>query len=118
MPKSFNLNDAAHLDAARTFGVVTRYDYEPISGSLPNAIDMASPPGFVPHSLGFYRVDLFVSLKRRGDGRISRYSDPDVRGVYRVRHDFVHSIRCVQIDHRDKDRFALAYTFTTSTLPA
>lgn len=89
---AFNPNGPSHLYAARTSGVVTRYDYDPVTGALSNAVDVASAPGFVPWGLAFYNDDLYVSLNKRGDSRIARYSNPDARGIYQARHDFVHGV--------------------------
>src|SRR5262245_57287915 len=41
---AFRPTDAAHLYAARTSGVVTRYDYDAVTGHLANALDVAVAP--------------------------------------------------------------------------
>ncbi len=96
---TFNPNDNAHLYVARSTASVTRYDYDPVTGSLSAAVDVATRLGDHALGVGFYKDDLYVALdnggsitQRPGDGRITRLSDPDENGVYRVRHDFVHSI--------------------------
>ncbi len=96
---AFNPLDDAHLYVARSNASVTRYDYDPHTGVLANAVDVASGLGEHALGLGFYQDDLYVAFdnggsiaQRPGDGRITRLSEPDARGVYAVRHDFVHSI--------------------------
>jgi glucose/arabinose dehydrogenase len=96
---AFNPNDNAHLYVARSAASVTRYDYDPVTGSLSAAVDVATGLGEHALGVGFYKDDLYVAFdnggsitQRPGDGRITRLSDPDQDGVYRVRHDFVHSI--------------------------
>jgi glucose/arabinose dehydrogenase len=95
---AFDPDDPLHLYAVQTNGTVSRYDYDPATGTLSNALIVRSGLG---QSLGlaFWRSDLFVSMdlggsvnERPGDGRISRLSDRDATGVFQTRHDFVHSI--------------------------
>ena len=90
---AFRPGDTTHVYAARMSGVVTRYDYDPVTGQMANALDVAITPGFEIHGLAFHGGDLYVSLNAPPAGaRLARFSDPDVGGVYRTRHDFVHSI--------------------------
>ena len=90
---AFRPGDTTHVYAARTSGVVTRYDYDPVTGQMANALDVATTPGFEIHGLAFHGGDLYVSLNAPPAGaRLARFSDPDIGGVYRTRHDFVHSI--------------------------
>ena len=90
---AFRPADTTHVYAARTSGVVTRYDYDPVTGQMANALDVATTPGFEIHGLAFHGADLYVSLNAPPAGaRLARFSDPDAGGVYRTRHDFVHSI--------------------------
>ena len=89
---AFNPNDVTHVYAARTSGVVTRYDYDSRTGALSNAVDVASAPGFSLLGIAFYGDELYASLNQQGDARIARYSNRDAGGVYQTRHDFVHGI--------------------------
>ena len=90
---AFRPGDTAHVYAARTSGVVTRYDYDAVTGQMTNALDVAATPGYEIHGLAFHGVDLYVSLNAPPAGaRLTRFSDPDTGGVYRTRRDFVHSI--------------------------
>src|SRR5262249_36249289 len=90
---AFLPSDPAHVYAARTSGVVTRYDYDSLTGRLTNALDVASTSGWAVYGLGFHGSDLYVSLNAPPAGaRLSRFSNPDASGIYRTRHDFVHSI--------------------------
>lgn len=90
--------DLTHLYAVQESGNVLRYDYNPVTGDLSNALVIASG---MSQALGlaFHGDDLFVTIDRGGsrtvrpgDGRIARLSSPNAGGVYQVRHDFVHSI--------------------------
>jgi len=98
---AFQPGDPNHVFAARnTRGVVTRYDYDPVTGQLSgeqDVVTIADQKEVV--GLAFHGVDLYISLDyggttfgRPGDGRIARFRNPDSNGVYQVRHDFVHSI--------------------------
>ena len=90
---AFRPGDPARLYAARTSGVVTRYDYDPLTGQMTDALDVAVAPGYEIHGLAFHGADLYASLNAPPAGaRLARFSDPDAGGVYRTRHDFVHSI--------------------------
>ena len=91
---AFNPKDNTHLYVTRVgSSLVTRYDYDPITAELSNALDVANLAGTTPFGLGFHNNDLYVSLSYgRGDGRITRLSNPDVNGIYQTRHDFIHSI--------------------------
>ena len=89
---AFRPGDPAHLYAARTSEVITRYDYDPANGQLANARDVAATPGYAIQGLAFHGTDLYVSLNASPRSRLSRFSDPDGGGVYQTRHDFVHSI--------------------------
>jgi len=90
--------DLNHLYAIQESGAVFRYDYNPVTGDLSNALVIASG---MSQALGlaFHGNDLYVAIDRGGsrtvrpgDGRIARLSAPNASGVYQVRHDFVHSI--------------------------
>jgi glucose/arabinose dehydrogenase len=90
---AFRPGDPAHVYAARTSGVITRYDYDAAAGRMSNALDVAAAPGYAVHGLAFHGSDLYASLNAPpAGGRLARFSDPDASGVYRIRHDFVHSI--------------------------
>jgi hypothetical protein len=90
---AFRPGDTTHVYAARTSGVVTRYDYDPGTGQMANALDVATTPGYEIHGLAFHGADLYTSLNAPPAGaRLARFSDPDAGGVYRTRQDFVHSI--------------------------
>lgn len=95
---AFKPGDMTHLYALQESGNVYRYDYNPVTGDLSNALVIASglSQGL---GLGFHGDDLFVTMDkggsrtvRPGDGRITRLSSPNAAGVYQIRHDFVHSI--------------------------
>lgn len=89
---AFRPGDPAHLYAARTSGVVTRYDYDPGTGPMSNALDVAAAPGYTVHGLAFHGTDLYVALNAPPFSRLTRFSNPDGAGVYQTRHDFVHTI--------------------------
>lgn len=95
---AFKPGDLTHLYALQESGSVQRYDYNPVTGDLSNALSVASG---MAQALGlaFHGNDLYVTIDRGGsdtvrpgDGRITRLSAPNASGVYQVRHDFVHSI--------------------------
>jgi glucose/arabinose dehydrogenase len=95
---AFKPGDLTHLYAVQESGSVLRYDYDPVTGDLGNALVIASG---MAQALGlaFHGNDAYVSIDRGGsvtvrpgDGRIARLSSPSASGVYQVRHDFVHSI--------------------------
>jgi glucose/arabinose dehydrogenase len=95
---TFKPGDLTHLYAVQESGSVLRYDYNPVTGDLSNALVIASGMAQAL-GLGFHGNDLFVTIDRGGsrtvrpgDGRIARLSSPNSSGVYQVRHDFVHSI--------------------------
>ncbi len=78
---AFRPGDTAHVYAARTSGVVTRHDYDSVTGRLTNALDVATAPGYAIHGLGFHGGDLYVSLNAPPAGaRLSRFSAPDAAG--------------------------------------
>ena len=90
---AFRSGDDAHLFVVQQPGSVLRYDYDPVTGTLSNAVTVATSLGTEALGLAFHGDDLYVSLNLgAGDGRITRLSNPDAGGVYQVRHDFVHSI--------------------------
>src|SRR5262245_31746727 len=73
---AFRPGDMGHVYAARISGVVTRYDYDAITGHLANAVDVATTPGYEIHGLAFHGVDLYVSLNAPPAGaRLARFSD-------------------------------------------
>jgi hypothetical protein len=98
---AFKPGDLIHVYAARTSpSRVTRYDYNPVTGRLSNPFTVATNvDNREMYGIGFHGTNLYVTFDyggsltvRPGDGRISRFMFPDSNGVYRVRHDFVHSI--------------------------
>lgn len=90
---AFRPGDAAHVYAARTSGVITRYDYDQATGQMTNAFDVATAPGYEIHGLAFHGDDLYASLNAPPAGaRLARFSGSDAGGIFRTRHDFVHSI--------------------------
>lgn len=90
---AFRPGDPAHLYAARPFtaNVITRYDYDPVTGLLSNAADITAvlPP---PHGLAFRGDALYVSLYTLNDSRITRLRDVDQNGVFEERIDFVRGV--------------------------
>ena len=89
---AFRPGDPAHVYAARTSGVIARYDYDPVTGLMSNALDVAVAPGYTVNGLAFHGSDLFVSLNAPPVSRLARFSDPAGDGVYGTRHDFVYGI--------------------------
>ena len=89
----FDPADTTHLYAARVSGVVTRYDYDPVTGQMANALDVATAARIRNPRSGLSRRRSLRLTQRAPGGRAPRsLSDPDAGGVYRTRHDFVHSI--------------------------
>src|SRR5262249_18809004 len=90
---AFRPGDPTHLYAARPFtaNVITRYDFDPITGRLSNAVDVTAvlPP---PHGLAFHDGALYVSLYARDDTRRRGPRDLGSNGVYEERVDFVRGV--------------------------
>ena len=98
---AFKPGDLTHVYAARdTQSRVTRFDYNPVTGILSNALTVATNTDQRELTgLGFHSTNLYVtfdyggsSTVRPGDGRIARYFNPNNNGVYQSRHDFVYGI--------------------------
>ena len=98
---AFKPGDLTHLYAARdTQARVTRYDFNPVTGLLTNALTVATNTDHRELiGLGFHGNYLYVTFDyggsrtvAPGDGRIARFFNPNGSGVYQSRHDFVHSI--------------------------
>jgi hypothetical protein len=98
---AFKPGDLTHVYAARdTQARVTRYDFNPVTGLLTNALTVATNTDHKELiGLGFHGDYLYVTFDyggsrtvAPGDGRIARYFNPNGSGVYQSRHDFVHSI--------------------------
>jgi hypothetical protein len=100
---AFRPGDLTHVFAVQSQGTnskVTRYNYDPFTGTLSNpftAISNANKKEMI--GLGFHGTNLYVTFDyggsrtmRPGDGRIARFMDPDGDGFYQVRHDFVYGI--------------------------
>jgi len=111
---TFKPGDPTHLYASRGFsGVVTRYNYDAISGQLSNPlniVDLTSvPDGMkVITGLGFYGNDMWITrwpgwIKPRPTA-ITRLRDGNNDGIFETRNDFVtgmdvgdHTINQIQI---------------------
>ena len=80
---AFMPGDLDHVYAARdTLAKVTRYDYEPFTGLLSNETVVATnTEGRELIGLAFHHTNLYVSFdygdRNPGDGRISRFTNPD-----------------------------------------
>jgi hypothetical protein len=98
---AFKPGDLTHVYAGRdTMAKVSRYDYNPVTGLLTNEVVVATN---IDHKeligIGFHSTNLYVTFDyggsqtvRPGDGRISRYFNPDANGVFKSRHDIVYHI--------------------------
>ena len=98
---AFKPGDLTHVYAARDSQArVTRFDFNPVTGLLSNALMVATNTDHKELiGLGFHGTNLYVTFDyggsqtvRPGDGRIARYFNPDTNGVYQSRHDFVYGI--------------------------
>src|SRR5262245_23810783 len=98
---AFKPGDLTHVYAGRdTQARVTRYDFNPVTGLLSNALTVATNTDHRELiGLGFHGDYLYVTFDyggsrtvAPGDGRLARFFNPNGSGVYQSRHDFVHSI--------------------------
>src|SRR5258706_8549176 len=89
---AFQPGDGAHLFAAcGSAGAIVRYDLDPLTGLLANAVTVASGlPN--PVGLAFRDSVLIVSLSLSGEGRLARLRDLNHDGVFEERADFVRGI--------------------------
>jgi len=79
---------------------VTRFDYNPVTGILANALTVATnTDGKALIGLGFHATNLYVTFNyggsrtvRPGDGRLARFFNANSNGVYQSRHDIVYGI--------------------------
>ncbi|MFO1488261.1 MAG: hypothetical protein U1F65_07275 [Verrucomicrobiota bacterium] len=100
---AFKPGDMTHVYAARdSQAQVTRYDYNPVTGVLSNALMVATNTDHKELiGLGFHGPNLYVTFDYggsqnsgagTGDGRLARYFNPNSNGVYQSRHDFVYGL--------------------------
>jgi hypothetical protein len=98
---AFKPGDFTHVYAARAGQArVTRYDYNPVTGLLTNAVTIATnTDGRELIGLAFHSTNLYVTYDyggsrtiRPGDGRLSRFFNANSNGVFQSRHDFVYGI--------------------------
>lgn len=100
---AFRPGDLTHVYAVRSLdanSTLSRYDYDPSTGLLSNefaAVTNTDRKQMV--GLAFHGTNLYVSFDyagsrtlRPGDGRLTRFMDPDGDGFFQVRHDFVYGI--------------------------